>query len=78
MKKEEIAQIVQTILIQEFSISNEDFDWYIPLEKLSEEFKYLSALLRLEQQINQRLRISLQLINQLATAFHTPNNLVEQ
>ena len=76
MKYEEIATIVQSILIQHFKIPPKQFSWETPLEILHKDFKILSYLVFLEQLLFQQFGQQIPLLENFSTAFHTPRDLV--
>lgn len=76
MTKENTAQKVQAIFIEHFNISPERFDWEQPLEVLHQDFKILSYLVFLEQLIQQHFEISIPIIENISTSFHTPKDVL--
>ncbi|MEZ4850037.1 MAG: hypothetical protein R3B93_15750 [Bacteroidia bacterium] len=76
MKKEEIARIVRSLLIQHFDIQPEDFSWEIPLEELQQNFNILSYLLYLEQLLQEQFGTGFRILEHISAAIHTPEDVV--
>ena len=77
MNQEKISDIVQALLIQQFQVQPESFTWEQPLEMLQEDFRSLSQLLYLEQLLKKEFEQDLPLLENISTAFHTPQDLVQ-
>ena len=76
-KQEEVATLVQSILIQHFKIQPEQFSWETPLEALQKDFKLLSYLVFLEQLLYQQFGHQIPLLENFSTTFHTPRDIVK-
>lgn len=77
MQKEKIALIIQTLLIKNFDISPEQFEWESSLQTLDEKFKMLSTLIKLENLLNAKFNQKITLVENIMTAFHTPKDIVQ-
>ena len=77
IKQEEVAAIVQSILIEHFKIEPKQFSWETPLEDLGKDFKLLSYLVFLEQLLFQRFGQQIPLLENISTVFHTPRDVVK-
>ena len=77
MTGQRIAEVIQAVLIQHFNIQPEDFDWNQPLEKLDVNFKILGHLVYLEQLLEKELGTKIPLLENIGTAVHTPNDILE-
>lgn len=76
MQQEKIALIIQTVLIKNFDITTEQFQWESPIQALDERFKMLSALVELENLLRAQFNKELALVENIITAFHTPKDIV--
>lgn len=76
MTREDTAQKVQSVFINHFDIAPDKFDWNQSLEALNEDFKILSYLVFLEQLIKNDFETEVPIIENISTAFHTPNDVL--
>lgn len=76
MAKANTAAQLQSLFIEYFQISPEQFDWEQPLEQLHQDFKILSYLVYLEQLIQQHLGVKIPMIENISTGFHTPKDIL--
>ena len=77
MQKTEVGSIVRSLLIHHFDIQPETFSWEKKLEELQANFKILSQLVFLEQLIQKEFGKNIGILEEISTAFHTPEDLVE-
>jgi hypothetical protein len=67
---------VQSLLIDNFNIAPQEFNWDVSLETMDSDFKVLSYVLFLEQLINKEFNIKVLLLEKINVAIHTPNEIV--
>lgn len=72
-----IHNIIKTVLITEFQISEAKFDWDIPMVELQPKFKYLQYLKDFEKALSLELNQSISLINQSSFLIHSANDIAE-
>lgn len=77
MHQEEIANIIASILKNNFSIQPNHFDWNIPLDALDKKFEILSYLIFLEQLLQDKFSKKIPLLENINTALHTPNDILQ-
>ncbi len=76
MTNETISHTVQSILIEKFDVSPENFTWDKSLEELQENFKILGNLVFLEQLLEKQFDRKFPLLEHISTAYHTPKDIV--
>jgi len=77
MTHEEIAGKVQSILLQNFNISSERFNFEVPLEVLQEDFKILGNLVVLEQLLQKEFKKRIPLLENISSAFHSTQDIID-
>lgn len=77
MQKEKIALIIQTLLIKNFNIPTDQFEWESSLQTLDEKFKMLNTLIELEKLLNDQFHNKIALVENIITAFHSPKDIVQ-
>ena len=76
MTLQEIKTIVQTILIEDFLVVEESFEWHTKLEELHEEFNILGIFLNFEEHLNNRFEIDILLLENINPTLHSANDIV--
>jgi len=76
LDRKTVQDIVQAILIDRFNVKTEHFQWDKPLITLNEKFRILGVLVELEQLLQARLNLKLNLVEQIDTTIHSPMELV--
>lgn len=76
MTKEEIANKLQSIIVDNFNVSKEQFDWEQPLEVLQEDFTILSYLVQLDQLITIQFEQNISIVENISTGIHTPKDIL--
>lgn len=76
MNREVASKKLHEIFTNNFDIQSEEFGWKKPLELINEDFKILSYLVFLEQLIQEDFEISIPIIENISTSFHTPNDIL--
>ncbi|MFK8103239.1 MAG: hypothetical protein AB8G15_11965 [Saprospiraceae bacterium] len=71
------AEKIQSILLENFNIEAEQFDWEKPLEELDKQFKVLGNLVFLEQLIQKEFNKDILLLENITTSFHTPKDVLQ-
>ena len=77
MQQEKIAQIIQAVLIKNFDISADQFEWEFTLQALNKRFKMLSTLVELEKLLKSQFNKEIALVENIITTIHTPKDIVQ-
>lgn len=77
MQQEKIALIIQTVLIKNFDISADQFEWEFTLQALDKKFKMLSTLVELEKLLKIQFNREIALVENIITTIHTPKDIVQ-
>ena len=75
--KQEVANIIQDLLVDKLNVKPGDFNWNSKLNELNEEFELLGHLVYFEQLLNKQFEKNISLIEYISTDIHTPNDIVE-
>lgn len=76
MNREDIKNIVQSILVEHFSVTVTAEMWNTTLENLNKGFKFLDFLRKLEQLLQSRFNKKILLIENISAAIHTPEDII--
>ena len=77
MTDEQIAGIIENILVQHFNIpANNPLFWTTPLDKLTEKFKILGYLVLLEQLLQEAFNKNIAIVENISTIYHTPQDIL--
>lgn len=77
MNQQNTADIIQSILIQNFNIQPENFDWNQSLEELDSSFKVLGHLVFLEQLLEGEFEKEIPILENITASYHTPKDLLQ-
>lgn len=75
--QQEIANTIETLLMDNFSIEAHQFDWETSLDDLDEKFELLSYLIFLEQLLQDKFSKKIPLLENINTALHTPKDILQ-
>jgi hypothetical protein len=77
MPKDKIREALHKILIDQFGIDRSLLAEERLLEELHENFKILGYLMFLEQLINKEFNVKVPLLENINSAIHTPEDIVQ-
>ena len=77
MTKEQVADVVQNTFFRHFNIHPDNFHWERSIEELHADLKMLGNLVFLEQLLEKEFERKIPLLENIATAFHTPRDIVD-
>lgn len=77
MNQQNTADIIQSILIQNFNIQPENFDWNQSLEELDSSFKVLGHLVYFEQLLEGEFGKEIPILENITASYHTPKDIAE-
>lgn len=72
MVENEVREKLKDILLNNFEVNPEDFDWDIPLADLQEKFSLLGYLVFFEQIINECFEGKFRILENINASVHTP------
>lgn len=75
MVEREIRERLKAILLNNFGVNPIHFDWDVPLEALQQKFSLLGYLVFFEQIINEHFEGKFQILENINTSVHTPNDV---
>jgi len=75
MVEREVRERLKAILLNNFGVNPIHFDWDVPLEDLQQKFSLLGYLVFFEQIINEHFEGKFQILENINTSVHTPNDV---